>query len=57
MVALFLAPLLVLAVWFVELYALHRARVLTAPEVVKPSIVEKKSVDDILKAQQPANAP
>jgi hypothetical protein len=57
MVALFLAPLLLLAVWFVELYALQRTRALTAPEAVKPSIVEKKSVDDILKAQQSANAP
>ena len=57
MVALFLAPLLVLAVWFVELYALQRTRAFTAPEPVKPAIVEKKSVDDILKAQQPANTP
>jgi hypothetical protein len=55
LVALFLAPLLVLAVWFAELYALQRTRALAAPEPVKPAIVEKKSVDDILKAQQPAN--
>jgi hypothetical protein len=57
MVALFLAPLLVLAAWFVELNALQRTRALTAPEPVKPAIVEKKSVNDILKDQQPANAP
>jgi hypothetical protein len=57
MVALFLSPLLVLAIWFVELNALQRARVLTAPEPVKPAIVEKKSVNDFLKDQQPANTP
>jgi hypothetical protein len=48
MIALFLTPLLVLAVWFVELNALQRARVLTAPEPVKPAIVEKKKPDLIL---------
>ena len=57
MIALFLTPLLVLAIWFVELKALQRARVLSAPEPVKPAIVENKSVDDILKDQQPAHAP
>jgi hypothetical protein len=57
MVALFLTPVLVLAIWFVELSALQRARVVTAPEPVKPATVEKKSVDDILNGQQAANTP
>ena len=57
MVALFLAPLLVLAAWFVELNALQRTRALTAPEPVRPAIVEKKSVDDILKGPQAPNTP
>jgi hypothetical protein len=48
MIALFLTPLLVLAIWFVELNPLQRARVLTAPEPVKPAIVEKKKPDLIL---------
>jgi hypothetical protein len=58
-VTLCLIVMLMLATWFAVLHALQKDRALAAPEQVQPAATTpaRLSVDEILKNQQPHNAP